>query len=379
MMSNKMMKAVGVIPAKKEVAMLDHRHPVLEADSQVKVRTLDVGICGTDREICTFVYGGSTPEGFEHLVLGHESLGEVVEVGSGVGRVKVGDLVVPSVRRPCPDTSCRPCLAGRQDFCQTMNFSERGIKDQHGYMTEFWVEEEQYLTVVPLSLRDFAVLAEPLTIAEKGLEQLWGLQQRLPWANTEPGELPGAGLNAVVLGAGPIGILGAMKCVLEGFDTYVYSRSKKPNDKAAIVEAIGAKYISNLEVSPPQLAEEVGSIDFVYEALGVAQVSFDVMMEMGLNAAFCFTGIPEPEGEVTIPGNQLMRNLVLKNQLVYGTVNADRAAFENAIADLAEVQKRWPEALAQVITGRFAPEDYEELLVGKAKGIKNVISFEGGE
>lgn len=370
------MKAIGVRPAKKEVAMIAQEHPEIQSATQVKVRTIDVGICGTDREICTFVYGGNPAEGAEHLILGHEALGEVIELGEEVNGLKVGDLVVPSVRRPCPDPSCRPCAEDRQDFCQTWDFTERGIKGQHGYMTEFWVEDQKYLTTVPPELRDFAVLAEPLTIAEKGVAELWKLQKRLPWANTEPGKKPGEGLNAVVLGAGPIGILGAMKCVLEGFNTYVYSRSKKPNDKAAIVEAIGAEYISNLEVTPAQLAEHVGSIDFVYEAVGVAQVSWDVMMEMGLNAAFCFTGIPEPEGEITIPGNQLMRNLVLKNQIVYGTVNADGQAFENAIADLLEVQKRWPDALQQVISGRFAPEDFEELLVGRATGIKNVISFD---
>ena len=375
-MSADAMKAIGVRPALKEVAMLDHQKPVIMESTQVKVRTIDVGICGTDREICTFVYGGSPAEGSDYLILGHESLGEVIEVGASVTAFKVGDLVVPSVRRPCSDPTCRPCAAGRQDFCQTMDFTERGIKGQHGFMTAFWVEDQKYLTLVPPTLRDYAALAEPLTIAEKGIAQLWELQKRLPWANTTPGKRPGEGLNAVVLGAGPIGILGAMKCILEGFNTYVYSRSKKPNDKAAIIEAIGAEYISNLEVSPAELAEHIGSIDFVYEALGVAQVSFDVIDVMGMNAAFCFTGIPEPEGKITITGNQLMRNLVLKNQLIYGTVNADGPAFTQAIADLSEIQTRWPEALHNIITARFTPEDYNELLVGKPGGIKNVIAFD---
>jgi threonine dehydrogenase-like Zn-dependent dehydrogenase len=368
------MRAVGVVPGQRQVAQLEHDHPEISRPTQLKVRTLDVGICGTDREICTFVYG-APPAGSEYLVLGHEALGEVVEVGAGVKHVKVGDLVVPSVRRQCPDPDCRPCQADRQDFCATWKFNERGINQHHGFMTEFFVDDEKNFTLVPKELRDYAVLAEPLTIAEKGLTQVWDVQKRLPWACEEPGQPKGKGLRAVVLGAGPIGILGAMTCVLNGFDTYVYSRSPKPNDKAALVESFGAKYISIAECSPAQLAERVGNIDLVYEAVGVAKTSFDVMMHLGLNGVFVFTGIPGPEGHVTLEGNQLMRNLVLKNQVIIGTVNADKAAFQAAIRDLGEFKKRWPQALAKVISARHPVENFRDLLTGKATGIKNVIAF----
>lgn len=374
-MSQKKMRAIGVRPDRKEVAIIDHDHPELSAPTQVKVRSLDVGICGTDREICTFVYG-SPPEGSDYLVLGHESLGEVVEAGNAVTGLKVGDLVVPSVRRPCSNEHCRACAIDRQDFCETENFVERGIKEQHGFMTEFWVEHEKHLNIVPPGLRDYAVLAEPLTIAEKAIDQVWQIQKRLPWANEESGKLPGEGLNAVVLGAGPIGILGAMKLITCGFKTYVYTRSPAPNPKSDIVEAIGAEYISNTQVSPEELAEHVGNIDLIYEALGVARVSFDVMMQLGLNGLFAFTGIPAPGGDIDVAGNQLMRNMVLKNQVVIGTVNADKGAFQNAIKDLAEFKARWPEALDGIISKRHAPDNYEELLTGKPGGIKHVISFD---
>ena len=374
-MSQKKMRAIGVRPAKKEVAIIDHDHPEITADTQVKVRSLDVGICGTDREICTFVYG-APPEGADYLVLGHESLGEVVEVGSAVKELKAGDLVVPSVRRPCNDPGCRSCTIDRQDFCQTENFVERGIKENHGYMTEFWVEHEKHLNLVPADLRDYAVLAEPLTIAEKAMDQVWQIQKRLPWANEDPDKLPGEGLNAVVLGAGPIGILGAMKLITCGFKTYVYTRSPAPNPKSEIVGAIGAEYISNTQVTPEELREHVGSIDLVYEGLGVAKVSFDVMMQLGSNGVFAFTGIPSPGGEISVAANDLMRNLVLKNQVIVGTVNADKSAFQNAIKDLGEFKRRWPQALDGVISKRHSPENYEELLVGKPGGIKHVVSFD---
>ena len=374
-MSQKKMRAIGVRPAEKQVAIIDHDHPEIAAPTQVKVRSLDVGICGTDREICTFVYG-SPPEGSDYLVLGHESLGEVVEVGSAVTELKTGDLVVPSVRRPCTDPSCRSCAIDRQDFCQTENFVERGIKENHGYMTEFWVEHEKHLNLVPADLRDYAVLAEPLTIAEKAMEQVWQIQKRLPWANEDPDKLPGEGLNAVVLGAGPIGILGAMKLITCGFRTYVYTRSPAPNPKSEIVEAIGAEYISNTQFTPEELREHVSSIDLVYEGLGVAKVSFDVMMQLGLNGVFAFTGIPSPGGEISVEANDLMRNLVLKNQVIVGTVNADKSAFQNAIKDLGEFKRRWPESLDGIITARHMPDNFEELLVGKPGGIKHVISFD---
>ena len=373
-MKKKKMRAVGVVPSKREVTQLEHDHPELVRPTDIKVRTLEVGICGTDREICTFVYG-APPAGSDYLVLGHEALGKVTAVGPKVKGIKVGDLVVPSVRRPCPDPECRPCRADRQDFCATWKFNERGINQHHGYMTEFFVDAEKNFTLVPKELRKFAVLAEPLTIAEKGLAQVWQIQSRLPWACPTPGKPRGTGLRAVVLGAGPIGILGAMTCVLNGFDTYVYSRSPKPNPKAALVESFGAKYLSTADTTPAQLAEKIGNIDLVYEALGVADVSFAVMQVLGLNGVFVFTGIPAPEGHITIEGNQLMRNLVLKNQVIIGTVNADKTAFQDAIRDLGEFKKRWPKALAQVISARHPLENYRDLLVGKSTGIKHVISF----
>ena len=368
------MKAVAVVPNKKELRVVEHPMPQISGANQIKVQTLDVGICGTDREICTFVYG-SPPEGDDYLVLGHESLGRVVDVGENVTQIKTGDLVVPSVRRPCSNPNCNPCRHDKQDYCINGQFTERGIKEVHGFMTEYYVDDEKYFTHVPEDLRELAVMAEPLTIAEKGLAQAYAVQQRLPWACTEPGKPKGHGLRAVVLGAGPIGILGAMKCVVEGFDTYVYSRSKAPNPKAELVQQIGAKYFSKYDMSPQELAEEVGNIDLVYEAVGGSEVAFDVLQVLGTNGIFIFTGIPAPETRLEIDSDILMRRIVLENLAIVGTVNADRQAFEDAIADLAEFKKRWPETIKNVISGRFSIEDHEELLVGKSQGIKNVITF----
>lgn len=366
-MNNGSMKAVGVFPAKRAVGLIAHPPPRIDLPAQVKIRTLEVGVCGTDREICSFAYG-TPPKGSDHLVLGHEALGEVIEVGAGAQQFKVGDLVVPSVRRPCAEPTCIPCRADRQDFCSTGDFTERGIKMTHGFMTEFFVEEEKFLTPVPCDLRDVAILVEPLTVAEKALDQVWKVQDRLPWGRS------GEGKTAVVLGAGPVGILGAMALLVRGFRTLVYSRSAAPNPKSNLVNSIGARYVSSETVPLEKFAAETGPIDLVYEAVGVARISFDLLKILGLNGIFVFTGIPPHKPAIPVEADSLMRDMVLKNQVVIGTVNADAAAFAAAIRDLGIFKQRWPEALRAVISRRYPMEAYEELLLGKNTGIKNVIA-----
>jgi threonine dehydrogenase-like Zn-dependent dehydrogenase len=369
------MKAIAVVPGTREVRLMEEDAPRVTAPTHVKLRMLDVGVCGTDREICAFQYG-TPPGGTEHLVIGHESLGEVVEVGPAVSRLKRGDLVVPMVRRPCPHDDCVACRAGRQDFCFTGDFSERGIKSLHGFMTEIVVDDERYMHIVPRTLRDVAVLVESLTIAEKALIQVDQVQQRLPWAcEFEPGQPRKTCHRAVVLGAGPVGLLGAMALVSRGFDTSVYSRELAPNPKADLVASIGAHYFSAQDTSLERLAEQVGNIDLVYEATGASAVAFQMMKVLGTNGIFVFTGVPGRKAAIEVDTDVIMRNLVLKNQVVFGTVNAGEEAFAGAIRDLAVFQQRWPAAVQALITGRYPLEAHRDLLVGSAQGIKNVLSF----
>ena len=152
--------------------------------------------------VCRFEYG-TPPGGADYLVLGHEALGIIEDAGANVTRVKQGDLAAVMVRRPCHNPACNPCQAGRQDFCYTGEYFERGIDRYHGFMTSYVVDQQEYVCPIPSELRDIAVLTEPLTIAEKGLQQMSDVQDRLPWGNVK-------GHRAVVLGAGPVGLLGAM-------------------------------------------------------------------------------------------------------------------------------------------------------------------------
>ncbi len=369
------MKAIAVIPKKKEVELVNHETPKLSSPTAVKLRMLEAGVCGTDREICAFQYG-TPPHGSDYLVIGHESLGEVVEVGSDVSRVKVGDLVVPMVRRPCLHDTCLACRSDRQDFCYTGDFTERGIKMQHGFMTELVVDDQKYMNVVPRPLRDVAILVEPLTIAEKAIKQIWQVQQRLPWAcpiETKAGR--GHCHQAVVLGAGPVGLLGAMALRIGGFTVYVYSREAAPNPKSDLVEAIGAHYVSAQETSIEQLAEKVGNIDVVYEATGASNVSFEMLKVIGTNAIFVFTGVPGRKQPIEVDTDLIMRDLVLKNQVLFGTVNAGRETFEDAIRDLGTFMERWPQATRSLITGRNPISAYRDLLLGAPKGIKETITL----
>jgi len=360
------MKAVAVFPARREVQVIDQPEPKVQSPTQIKVRVLDVGVCGTDREITSFQYG-TPPDASDYLIIGHESLSQVIDCGEKVSKAKPDDLVVLTVRRPCPHPSCIACRSGRQDYCYTGDFTERGIKQRHGYMTEFVVEEESYANVVPRELREVAVLVEPLTIAEKSLEQLRVVEQRLPW--------DGEGhRNAVVLGAGPVGLLGAMALRIAGFDVTVYSRSSKHAEKDDIVSAIGARFIAAETHSVDDMAKTVGPIDLVYEAIGASSVAFEVIKHLGPNGVFIFTGVPGRKGPIEVDTDYIMRDVVLNNQVILGSVNAPPHCFQQAIRDLGTFLQKWPDAVRSLITARFPIEQATKPLEPGAGGIKNVIT-----
>jgi glucose 1-dehydrogenase len=359
------MKAVGVFPGARDVRLVDHPQPALAAPDDVQARVLEVGVCGTDREICAFEFG-EPPAGGDYLVLGHEGLAEVTAVGTGVTRLKRGDLVVPMVRLPCDVPSCGACRRERQDFCLTDTFPEHGIRRAHGFMTEVVVDREKFLVPVPRALRDVAVLVEPLTIAEKALFQAADVQKRLPYE---------AGRKAVVLGAGPVGLLGAMALISRGYETFVYARSPGDTPNARLAASIGATYVSGSTTDFAALARRLGSIDLVYEAAGAVRPAFELLEHLGTNGICILTGVPALHPPVGVDVERIMRNVVLKNQAVVGTVNAGRDSFEAAIRDLEVFLKRWPEALRGLVTGRFRLEDFRRLLLDKPAGIKSIFTL----
>ena len=365
------MKAVAVFPGSREIKVIERDFPRLIRPDEVTMRMLDIGICGTDKEICSFEYG-TPPPGDDHLVIGHESVAEIVDVGTAVERLQPGDLVVPSVRRPCPHPACLACRSGHQDYCYTGDFSERGIKEAHGYMAEYAVDHEHYMNIVPPELREIAVLAEPLTIAEKALAQIfWMMQQRPPWIDPDtPSEERGQGLSALVLGIGPVGLLGAMVLASAGFTTYVYSRELPPSPRIDLVAAIGATYVSSETTTFTQLAELIGNADLIYEAVGHSHFALEALKVLGTNGLFVLTGVPGLQAFVQADPARLMREMVLKNQVLLGTVNAGTDAFAAALRDLDLFRRRWPAVVKTLIAGRYPPEQAPDLILGRPAASK---------
>jgi threonine dehydrogenase-like Zn-dependent dehydrogenase len=339
--------------------------PQRRGERDVTVRIREVGICGTDREICEFQYG-SPARGSERLVLGHEALGEVVEVSSGVRTLHTGDLVALTVRRPCDVPTCVACRAGRQDFCVTGRFTERGIKGADGYMTELVVEDERYIVRVPHRLADVGVLVEPLSVVAKAAVNLDAILQRYPW---EP-----MGLRALVLGAGPIGLLSAMMLVARDMKTFVYSLEPADSDRAQLTRSFGAEYVSARDTPLSELPSRIGAADVIFEAVGTAKVAFGALAALAPNGVFIMSGVPGGTKPIEIELDRIMRDLVLKNQVIFGTVNASRSAFEAAVRQLEQFMGHFPDAVRGLITRRAKLDEAPELL-RRSSGIKQVVAL----
>ena len=331
------MHALAVFPQRREIRLIDRPEPRGPGPRQVLLRVREVGICGTDREIASFLYG-APPPGADHFLLGHEALAEVEAVGSAVEHLRPGQLVVPLVRLPCGDEGCHPCREGRQDFCTTGRFRERGIVGADGFLVERMVDDLENLVPIPDALRDVGVLVEPLTIVAKTMAQIRRLSGRLPWDSFRR--------RALILGAGPVGLLAAMAAVASGFETLVYSREPARSDRGAFVEAIGLRYAASGDIEASRLAAVSGPPDVVFEATGHSPLAFAALESLGPNGMFVLTGVPAQRPPTPIDTALLMRNIVLKNQLLLGTVNAGREDYGEAIRLLEQFMGSFPIARA---------------------------------
>jgi len=223
---------------------------------------------------------------------------------------------------------------------------------------------------VPPSIREAAVLVEPLTLAEKAFIQAEQIQMRLPWQSLGKS----LGKQAVVIGAGPVGLLGAMALRLRGCDVTVYSREPETDVRGEISRAIGARYVSSADRTADQMAAGIGNIDLVYEATGSAEAAFQMLNILGRNGVLILTGVPGAHGQESIDLGALITNMTLKNQCVVATVNAGNDAFDLAIAELTQFCTRWPDAVRGLITKRFRLEDFETPIRNTA-GIKNILEI----
>lgn len=365
------MKAISITPGSTDVQLKEWPEPEITTPTQVKIRILEVGICGTDRES---VIGGraDAPPGHTHLIIGHEMLGLVVETGSEVSTVAVGDFGVFSVRRGC--NQCLPCLNNRSDLCYTGQYTERGIKGLHGFETEYIVDEEQYLVKVPESMRSIGVLAEPMSVSEKAIDEALTIQTaRLP------GVMKGEwiqGKKALVAGMGAIGILAAVALKLRGAEVIGLDVVDEHTKRPSILKALGGTYVDSRKTNVKDLDEKFGQIDFIFEATGVAEVGFNLIDALGINGIYVMTGIPHGERPVCITGSQLMTQMVLKNQLILGSVNAGPVHFELAIKDLEKAKNKWGDLMDEIITTRVNYKDFRRALDFRSvDDIKTVIEW----
>jgi glucose 1-dehydrogenase len=357
------MQALAVFPSKKEVNLIDIPEPKLTGATEVLLKVREVGLCGTDREIASFEYG-VPPPGADRLILGHESLAEVVELGSEVRNVRIGDLVVVMVRRPCPHAECRACRAGRPDFCETGDFTERGIKGVDGFLTDYVVEDERNLVKVPPALADVAVLVEPLTVVAKAVAQAQAIFRRLPY---DPGSQRG-----LVLGAGPIGLLGAMVLVANNVETLVYSRDSEESTPAVLVRSLGARYVSSTSTPIENLSKETGRFDVVLEAVGYAPLMMASTHTLKPNGILALTGVPPEVVTAELNVGRTLRDMVLGNNVVFGTVNAGHEDHLEAIRLLEQFMILFPESTRALITHHMPLSEVPQMLVQK-QGIKNVV------
>lgn len=353
------MHAVGVTPKKPSSArQVELPKPTADAGLAV-MRVLEVGIDGTDTEINEGLYG-EAPPGSDVLVIGHEALSVVEAVGDGVARFRPGDLVVATVRRP---DNCPNCQDGESDMCLYGNYTERGIRGAHGYMGEYYSEVPEFLIKIPPSMRPFAVLLEPLSVVEKAVAQAWKLQERLHW---EP-------KRAVVLGAGPIGLLAVILLRLRGLEVHTYAATPSGDYRTQVIESLGAEYESVQDRPLDSLKAHLGQIDFILEATGASLVAFQAMAALGTNGALALTGVSAGQRRLEVPADALNLSLVLGNRVVFGSVNANRRYFEMGVGHFQEADRRWPGIFQRLITRRVPFNEFRSALDRKPEDIKTVL------
>jgi glucose 1-dehydrogenase len=328
---------------------------------QVLVRIRQVGICGTDRELIR-AHFGAAPPGESALVLGHEMLGEVQVVGSGVSGFVPGELVTATVRRP---DGCPACAAGQPDMCQWLQYTERGIVGQHGFMTESIVEDARWLVNVPDSLEHIGILTEPLSVVEKAVRQADLIQRRINAWNPKA---------AIVFGSGPIGLLGALLLRSRGIDVVVIARRPAPHRAAEIVEASGAHYIAAPDSEIKAIAAQLPPIDLILEASGRPEPVFVAMEILGNNGVLALLSGGGGSKEMTLPASAINGSLLRGNKVVVGSVNSNKEDFELAVADLARFEELWPGLASRLITRRLPGlAAYEQILEHPPGDVKTII------
>ena len=348
------MKAVAVTPGTpNSVHLREIPRPSLDqidGGLGVLVKVLKVGVDATDREINDALYGNA-PEGDQHLVIGHESFGIVEAVGENVKRVKPGNYVTATVRRPGGSIYD---LIGTNDMTSEETYYERGINLRHGFMSEAFVDEEEYIVRVPEGLQHLHVLMEPMSCAAKAVHQAYEAQMRMKVWRPKV---------AYVLGAGQIGLLATLVLKLRGLEVYTLARGEAPNLKQEIAEGLEATYVSTKRTPMKELVKQTGKPDLIVEATGNSALAFEAMEVLGHNGVLAWASITGGDREITVPSDNINISWVLGNKLLLGSVNANRNHFEMGIKDLALGEMMYPNVLHKILTHPVdGLENYAEMM-----------------
>ena len=361
------MKAIAVFPRKPDsVHLAELPRPSVDdvpGGRGVLIRVLKCGVDGTDKEINSGDYGATPPRcGF--LVLGHENFGRVEAVGQNVSEVAAGHYVVATVRRP---GSSLYDLIGTSDMTTDDSYFEHGINLLHGFLTEYSVEDADFVVKVPQGLKDVAVLLEPLTVAEKGITQAYEIQRRLRvWRPR----------RAAVMGAGTIGLLATLVLHLRGLAVTTFGLTPRPYLNSDLIEALGARYVSTRETPLLEEARTGGPYDLIFEATGFSPVVFESMQALGKNGVLVLSSVTGGGREVTVPADKINLDFVLGNKVMVGTVNANREYFESGVKDMAQAEAQYPGWLSKLLTHPVRGlENYRQLFeaLNGAKGAIKVF------
>jgi glucose 1-dehydrogenase len=349
------MKAIAVHPGEPgSIHLEDVPRPSIDQipDGRgVRVQVLRVGVDGTDKEINAAEYGAAPP-GADYLILGHENFGRVLEVGPNVpDTIRPGGYVVASVRRPGSSLFGK---IGLQDFTTDDVYYERGINLLHGYLTEEYVEDVQFVFPLPDTLADVGVLLEPTTVAEKGINHAYEIQRRLKiW---EP-------RRACILGSGTIGLLMALAARLRGLELTVFSLPRRPYRNADLVEELGGVYVSSEEMSLAEASAARGPFDLILDATGFSPIVWEAADVLGKNGVLVLSSITGGDRTTEIPSDRINQGFVLGNKVMVGTVNASPADFRSGVDDLIKAEALFPGWLSKLLTTPIhGLERYDEMI-----------------
>jgi len=348
------MRALTVIPLQAASAAVTDMPDPEPGPGDLLVDGLALGVCGTDREIIGGEYGWAPP-GSERLILGHESLGRVREAPGGSG-FAAGDLVVGVVRRPDPEP-CPACARGEFDFCRNGRYTERGIKEIHGYGSQQWTVETGYAVKLDPGLESVGMLMEPTSIVAKAWDQIERIGRRAYFAPE----------RVLVTGAGPIGLLAALLGTQRGLEVHVLDRARG-GPKPELVRSLGAHFhYSSIE----RVAADAPP-DLIIEATGVPEVIFDAMEHNAAAGIVCLTGVSPRGRNLRVDVGGLNRDLVLENDVVFGSVNANLDHYALAAEALAKAERGW---LERMISRRVPLEDFEQALEKRDDDVKVVLDL----